>query len=493
MGYFEEVSPGFLGIDAGGIETFLEKADRAGLELHRMMILRHGKCCARFIWEPYGEDDLHPLYSFSKSLTSAAVGFARQEGLLDLDEKVADLFPDHLPEDPDENLLKCTLHHLLTMSCGHETECPDRGPDWIRSFFAHPFLHAPGTFYKYNTIGTNILGAVIAMKTGLQVMDYLRPRLFDPLGIGEVGFACLPDEARTQIGGSGMKMTLEDMARFTQFMLNDGCWEGKPLLKDWFFARAGRKQIETAGDSEGHIKDWAMGYGYQCWMGTRKGSFRADGAYGQFGLVYPDLDMGIIINSCTEETQTLLDLVNEYILPGVGESTGDSGEAMIRTYSLPALKNCHDPVFEQQLEGAVYVSEEGGAMPGLEKLVAGAGLYVDWSDEVTKSIRFSFGRDHVLMTLTGEKEKSAVRAAMDNSFAFSEINDIRYAATARWRGRHRLEMEIRRLDAMSGVRLILNFEGDRLWFEAEDTLISQGGFGIVPRQTAVFYKSNAAW
>lgn len=490
MGFFEEVSPGCLGIDAGGIESFIERADRAGLELHRMMILRHGKCCARFVWEPYSENDLHPLYSFSKSLTAAAVGFARQEGLLDLDERVADIFPDQLPKEPDENLMNCTLHHLLTMSCGHETEIEDRGPDWLRSFFAHPFLHAPGTFYKYNTAGTNILAAVIAKRSGMQVTDCLRSRLFDPLGIGEVACACLPDKDHTQMGGSGMSMTLEDMAKFTQFMLNDGCWEGKKLLNDWFFTRAGKKQIDTAGDSEGHIKDWAMGYGYQCWMGTLKDSFRADGAYGQFGLVYPTLDMGIIINACTEQTQTMLDLVNECILPGVGESTGDSGEAMIRTYSLPALKNCHDPVFEKQLEKALYVTEEGGAMPGLDKLAAGAGLFGGWSDDVTKSIRFSFGEEHVLMTLTGEKEESAVWAAMNNSFALSEINDVRYAATARWRGKHRLEMEIRRLDAMSGVRLILNFEDDRLWFEAEDTLISQGGLGIVPRQTAVFYNKE---
>ncbi len=489
MGYFEEVSPASLGIDEKGIETFLEKADKAGLELHRMMILRHGKCCARFIWEPYGEDDLHPLYSFSKSLTAAAVGFAQQEGLLDLNERAADLFEDQLPEEPNDNLMNCKLHHLLTMSCGHETESEDRGPDWIRSFFAHPFLHSPGTFYKYNTAGTNILAAVIAKKTGMQVTDYLRSRLFDPLGIGEVGCAYLPDEAKTQVGGSGMKMTLEDMARFTQFMLQDGCWEGKPLLKDWFFARAGKKQIETAGDSEGHIKDWAFGYGYQCWMGPLENSFRADGAYGQFGLVYPTLDMCIIINASTEQTQTLLDLVNEHILRGVGESMTDFGKALIRTYSLPALKNCHDPLFEKKLEDSVYVIEEGGFMPGLDRLVAGAGLSGDWSDEVTKSIRFSFGQDHVLMTLTGEKEESAVWAAMDNSFALSEFSGIRYAATARWRGKHRLEMEIRRLDAMSGARLILNFEEDRLWFEAEDSLISEGGLGIVPRPTAVFYRS----
>ena len=112
MGYFEMVAPESVGIAAKGIEDFLTEAERCGLELHRMMILRHGKCCAKITWKPYDEEDMHPLYSFSKSITSTAVGFARQEGLLSLDESVADIFPEDLPENPSEYIKKCTIHHL---------------------------------------------------------------------------------------------------------------------------------------------------------------------------------------------------------------------------------------------------------------------------------------------------------------------------------------------------------------------------------------------
>ena len=183
MGYFEMTAPEALGIASKGIEDFLAEAERSGLELHRMMILRHGKCCAKIIWEPYDEKDMHPLYSFSKSIIATAVGFARQEGLLSLDESVADIFPGDLPENPSEYIKKCTIHHLLCMSCGHETEITDDGPNWRKSFFAHPFLHEPGTFYKYNTPGTNLLAAIIKKKTGQQVTEYLKSRLFEPLGI----------------------------------------------------------------------------------------------------------------------------------------------------------------------------------------------------------------------------------------------------------------------------------------------------------------------
>lgn len=141
MGEFIMTSPESVGIREESIEQFLLQCRRKGLELHRLMILRHGKCCAKVTWAPYGEEDLHPLYSFSKSLTATAIGFARQEGLLSLDEKIADLFPEDLPEHPSKNLKECTIHHLLCMSCGQETEIRDSGEDWLKHFFAHPFLH----------------------------------------------------------------------------------------------------------------------------------------------------------------------------------------------------------------------------------------------------------------------------------------------------------------------------------------------------------------
>lgn len=516
MGGFVLTSPEAVGIRRESIEEFLAQCRRKGLELHRLMILRHGKCCVKMTWAPYSEDDLHPLYSFSKSLTATAIGFARQEGLLSLDEKIADIFPEELPEHPSENLKECTIHHLLCMSCGQETEIRDSGEDWLKHFFAHPFLHRPGTFYKYNTAGTNVLAAIIRKRTGQQVTEYLKPRLFEPLGMGDVPCAALPDTTRTQIGGAGMKMRLEDMARFTQFMLQDGMWEGKVLLKDWFSARAGIKQMETAGDSEGHIEDWAQGYGYQCWMGKRPGSFRADGAFGQFGLVYPDLDLCVIISAATEQTQTLLDKVNDCLLPGVGAvsdnepadsklpveeadqetAPGSAAEeadqenalrgAIIRRYALPALQSCRNPVREKKLEGAVYRTDFPEQMAGIQRMIGGAGLFGVPDDRHIGSLSFDFGEDEVRLMLTEDGIEKTLTCALDGTFALSEIDGIRYAAAARWRSLTKLEAEIRRLDAMSGVRLIFCFEDDLLRMDADDTLMTDGGLGMVYRPLTYF-------
>ena len=161
MGYFKDVTPESAGISSKGILNFLDRIEENQIELHSFMVIRHGQCAAKGWWKPYDEKFRHPLYSFSKSLTATAIGFAEQEGILSLDEKIVDIFPDLLPENPSENLKKITLHHLLIMGCGHETEIMDNSENWISTFLHHPVLHEPGTFYKYNTAGTNMLAAVL--------------------------------------------------------------------------------------------------------------------------------------------------------------------------------------------------------------------------------------------------------------------------------------------------------------------------------------------
>lgn len=106
MGYFKDVTPESAGISSKGILNFLDRIEENQIELHSFMVIRHGQCAAKGWWKPYDEKFRHPLYSFSKSLTATAIGFAEQEGILSLDEKIVDIFPDLLPENPSENLKK---------------------------------------------------------------------------------------------------------------------------------------------------------------------------------------------------------------------------------------------------------------------------------------------------------------------------------------------------------------------------------------------------
>ena len=327
MSYFQDASPESLGISSEGILRFLDRMEEKNIELHSFMVVRHGKCAAKGWWKPYAPTLPHPLYSFGKTLTATAIGFARQEKILSLEERLVDLFPELLPKEPSENLQKVTLWHLLTMSCGHETEIDMESPDWIREFLQHPFLHEPGTFYKYNTAGTNMLAAVLKRKTGCDVTEFLKPRLLEPLGITSLTCSKCPGPEAVEMAGGGMRMTTEDMARFIYFVLNRGRWEGRQLLEEEWFDLACTKQIETAGDAEGHVKEWAYGYGFQCWMCRTPGSFRADGAFGQFGVVLPDKDLFVILTTGTYQTQDELDGIFEEIVPTLTDSAQEASAA----------------------------------------------------------------------------------------------------------------------------------------------------------------------
>ena len=464
MGYFKDVTPESVGISSKGIMKFLDRMEQNQIELHSFMVIRHGQCAAKGWWKPYDEKFRHPLYSFSKSLTATAIGFAQQEGILSVDEKIVDIFPELLPEYPSEYLKKITLHHLLIMGCGHETEISDNSENWISTFLHHPVLHEPGTFYKYNTAGTNMLAAVLRRKTGQNVTEFLKPRLLEPLGITSLTCALLGDG--TELGG------------------------------EWF-ERACHKQIETEGDSEGHVKDWAQGYGYQCWMGRYPGSFRADGAYGQFGVVFPDLDLIVILTSSTEQTQEELSALQEDLIPYVQKEAGELAPSplaeTVKEYTaqlaLPPRRGTRNPFMEEKVSKHVYVSVPvlNDRLPdSAEVLIGGSGLFQLETSPI-QEMRFAFGNDKMYWKVLEDGKEKEFILSMRKNFAYSETDGHIYAGSAAWRTVNTLEMEIRRMDGLSGGRMIVRFQKENLLLEAEDTLISVGGLGISPRQALTVF------
>ena len=179
---FERTTPEGVGLRSEDIEWLLDELESGFTEMHGLMIMRHGKVCAEGWWAPYGPGVRHGLQSLSKTYAATAVGIACTEGLLHLDDKVIDIFPDEAPEKPSENLKKMTVRDVLCMGCGMDTMSP-ADEHWIRSFLATPVLHEPGTTYMYNSMGSTLLGAMVRKVTGLGLQDYLTPRLFDKIGI----------------------------------------------------------------------------------------------------------------------------------------------------------------------------------------------------------------------------------------------------------------------------------------------------------------------
>ncbi|MBR8639850.1 beta-lactamase family protein [Streptomyces tuirus] len=323
-------SPAARGVDALGVHAFLDALEAAPeIEPHSLMIMRHGRLVASGWWAPYALDRPHLLYSLTKSFTGTAAALAEAEGLLDFDAPVISYFPEFEAGITDPRSRAMLVRHIASMSSGHERETVDEAygtdpAEPVRGFLRIPPDRDPGTVFAYNQPTTYTLGVIVQRVTGQPLSAYLRPRLLDPLGIGEVYWRW--DRTGREIGFSGLHATTDAVARLGQLYLNDGVWDGRRLLPEGWAARASRPHIPTAGAmGEVDLQDWSQGYGYQFW--TSRHGYRGDGAYGQFCLVLPEQDAVIATTAATERMQDFLNLVWKHLLPAFGPEPLSGREA----------------------------------------------------------------------------------------------------------------------------------------------------------------------
>lgn len=311
-------TPEAHGIASAAIQRWIAALDTQSQELHSVMLLRHGHVIAEAWWTPTTPDQPHLVFSVSKSVTATAIGFAITEGLLTLDSHVVSFFSNDLPATISTELAAMQVNHLLTMATGHAADpwpimvCQPNG-NWIQAFLAAPIVTMPGTHFVYNTGASYMLSAIIQQITGMTLTAYLTPRLFEPLGIGPVHWQHAPQGIT--LGGVGLTLTTEAIARFGQLYLQHGVWHGQPILPATWIAEATRTQITNGSDPE---SDWTQGYGYQFWR-CRHGAYRADGVFGQYCVVMPDQAVVLAMTGGMDvfAMQRPLDLLWELLLPAI--------------------------------------------------------------------------------------------------------------------------------------------------------------------------------
>ena len=289
---FETAAPEAVGIRSADILDYIDALERSQTEMHGLMIMRHGKLCAQGWWAPFAPEVRHGLQSHTKTYAATAVGIAYTEGLVKLDERIIDIFPEDAPENPSENLKLLTVRDVLCMGCGMD-EMPRNSEHWIRDFLHIPVNHKPGTTYMYNSSGSTLLGSIVRKKTGLGLHDYLTPRLFNKIGIDPDNLRWLRMADGIEVGGGGLFATTEDNFRLMKLYADGGVWEGERILAEDYVKLATTNQNDSATESKNNPEatDNFLGYGFQIWMCKPKGAYRADGAMGQFSIVLPEQDM----------------------------------------------------------------------------------------------------------------------------------------------------------------------------------------------------------
>lgn len=293
----EKTTPESQGVRSSAILDFLTKANEQGFELHSFMLLKNGKNIADCWWKPYAPQYRHQLFSLSKSFTSIAIGLAIEEELLTTDTLISDIFTaemKELGEKVDEKMKKMTVKNLLTMGTGMTYEnwkWDDENSNHILGFLSSHVRNEPGSAFFYNTLATYMCSAIITRLTGQKLVDYLMPRLFEPLGIDPIWEE---DKLGISYGGFGLNIRTEDIAVFGQMLLQKGKFGGRQLVPEGWVEEATSRQINNGEEAD---NDWSQGYGYQFWRCVPEGVYRGDGMYGQYCIVVPEQNSVIAITS----------------------------------------------------------------------------------------------------------------------------------------------------------------------------------------------------
>ncbi|MCU1615936.1 MAG: Beta-lactamase class [Frankiales bacterium] len=335
------------GLAPGLLVDFLRGFRRRGLSLDSLMIARHGRVVVEKWWWPHSPEQVHTLHSATKSITGTAAGFALAEGLLRLDDRVVDFFPDQLPRHVSPYLTAMRVRDLLTMRTGHASGISGATwrtipTSWIREFLDEPVAERPGKRFVYSSATSHVLGAAVAVAAGQDLLAYLTPRLFGPLGISDVIWDRDPEGYRT--GGNGLSLRTEDFLAYGQLHLQDGRWNGRQVLPQGWVRQATHRHVVQAAagvwDGQRFVGGGAddspgptEGYGYHLWLGA-DGSYNAGGIFGQYCIVVPHLDLVLAMTGSIGEWKhrDVPDLVSIELLGRLDQARADwrSAEALER-------------------------------------------------------------------------------------------------------------------------------------------------------------------
>ena len=254
-------------------------------------------------------DDRVHLWSASKTFTSLAVGMCQGEGRLTLADKVLDFFPEWASvAAPGSEAIR--LVDLLHMCGGKDfamfeetDEHKIDATDWAELFFRSRVVTPPGSHFFYANACTYMLGRIVEKVSGETLRDYLMPRLFDPLDILNPWWNTCP--RGHSLGATGLQLTTSELARMGRLMLQGGVWDDAQLAPADYVQAMHTDVVPPHRHFDDDETD--AGYGYQVWLNTTPGTWRADGMYGQFSIVLPE--QGAVVTTTSHNEKGANDII----------------------------------------------------------------------------------------------------------------------------------------------------------------------------------------
>lgn len=367
---------------------FVEACRREGIYPRSMRCTQGGVTRLSVDFAPYRGDEPMQVYSLSKSFTSVAVGVAVDEGLLRLDERMCDIFPDKMPENICENLSQMRLMDVLSMQSGHPTCALNRmltNRESLKTFFAYETDYKPGTKFVYSTGGTLVCGAAVTRRSGMPLDEFLYDRVFSKMGIAKPKWDRTDDDLCQ--GGVGLYISADDLLKFGEMLLNEGVYNGQRIVSAEYIRDA---SIPHSVDASNGSEDWVAGYGYQFWMNA-KGGYRGDGAFGQLCVILPKTNTVFVMlcecGNMQREYSLIMRLIDE-LRTDDATCAAQAEQTVSEFYSLPrtaALQKCEKYLFKSNDNRlcSLSLSPDGDRLKvdigcdfGNQTIICGNGEYV---------------------------------------------------------------------------------------------------------------------
>lgn len=475
-GKFETASPESKGVSSRSILRFLQKLDELQVDIHSLYIFKDGAQLAGANRLPYRADTPRRIHSAAKALTGLAVLFAVDEGLVTLDTRLADIFPEDMPEEMNERQQKLTVRHLMTMTTGHAADTIRpllSGNNSVRAFMEQPLEYEPGTYFLYNNGVPHVLGMIVEKVSGADYIEYLKPRFLEPLGI----FCTVERTSRGELEGSQTMCTAEGFAKLALFYLQEGNWNGKQMISAELIREAGKRQVASGrcpSISFMHIDQFA-GYGWQVWRNSTEG-FRLDGGRSQFGFLFPEREIAIVCNAIEEDSGLIPTVLWETLYADIKDQDSKSlkadpeGEAALAEYL--AKWNCAPklavmPHMMDDYYGRFYEMDENpygirkvrllltDGRPSLEMICR------DRNYQLNIGTGGSWEENDAFLDLPRENERLNIIFGIDRPV---------YRVSGGWTSDFCFVFQVRQTNWMDWWTWYLRFNGDRLSLSVESNM-----------------------
>ena len=436
---FKYGTPESVGIKSENIKKYIETLENANLSTHNVIIVRNNTIVYENYWKPFHKDFLHRMYSVTKSFVSIAVGYLIEEGKITLDTKICDVFDPEVTEGACENIKKQTVRNMLMMATGWPVGVPyffSRKPnDRLRDYFWASSLpgglsREPGTFFEYDSTGSYVMGAMVERLTGKTLMEYLREKFMDEIGVSKEAYM-LKCPGGHSWSDSALICKPTDLLKVANLTMHYGNFNGKQLHSEAYLREATSNLIDVHR-GEGY------GYGYQFWT-LPYNSFYFNGMGSQFAVCSPDKDMVLLHDADNQGIATAEKTIINTYLDLVMNTAEDA--------PLPENKEAYDDLisYSESLE----LWHCTGKNDEMNKKIEGKTFTFGENPMGLTSVSFTFKGDEGTMVYTNKRGKKAINFGFDKNVfepfpeggysgevACSSIPDLHFnsANSAKWDG-----------------------------------------------------------